>query len=91
MEHPSDRLLFDAKPFRMLVQTPDANISRSMRHINGVYIQRFKRRQECDGQLFRGRYKSILVDGDSYLLQLVIYIHRNPLKAGHVKRLNDYV
>ena len=77
--------------YHLLVQTPDANISRSMRHINGVYTQRFNRRHQCDGQLFRGRYKSILVDGDSYLLQLVRYIHRNPLQAGLVGRLSDYV
>ena len=44
-----------------------------------------------DGTLFRGRYKSILVNADSYVLQLVRYIHRNPLKAGLVKRLDQYV
>ena len=65
--------------YHLLVQTPDANISRCMRHINGVYTQRFNRGHGCDGQLFRGRYKSILIDADSYLLQLVRYIHRNPL------------
>jgi REP-associated tyrosine transposase len=68
--------------YHLLVQTPDANIARSMRHINGVYTQRFNRRHGCDGQLFRGRYKSILVEADSYLLQLVRYIHRNPAQAG---------
>ena len=61
-----------------------------MHHINGVYTKRFNSRHECDGQLFLGRYESILVDGDSYLLQLVRYIHRNPLQAGLVKSLNDY-
>ncbi len=76
--------------YHILVQTPDANISRSMRHINGVYTQRFNSRHECDGQLFRGRYKSILVGGDSYLLQLVRYTHRNPVRAGIVSKLNDY-
>ena len=68
--------------YHLLVQTPDANISRCMRHIDGVYTQRFNRRHECDGQLFRGRFKSILTEADKYLLQLVRYIHRNPLKAG---------
>jgi hypothetical protein len=61
-----------------------------MRHINGVYTQRFNRHHKCDGQLFRGRYKSILVGGDSYLLELVRYIHRNPLRGGLVKRLDRY-
>jgi hypothetical protein len=45
----------------------------------------------ADGALFRGRYKPILVDADSYVLQLVRYIHRNPLKAGLVNRLYQYV
>jgi len=61
-----------------------------MRHLNGIYTQRFNRAHHCDGQLFRGRYKSILVDADSYLLELVRYIHRNPLEAGLVKELNKY-
>ena len=76
--------------YHILVQTPDANISRSMRHINAVYTQRFNKRHRCDGQLFRGRYKSILVGGDSYLLQLVRYIHRNPVKSGIVSKPDDY-
>ncbi len=77
--------------YHILVQTPDANLSRSMRHINGVYTQRFNRKHGCDGQLFRGRYKSILVSADSHLLQLVRYIHRNPVKACLVNNLDDYV
>ena len=55
-----------------------------MRHLNGIYTQRFNRTHLCDGQLFRGRYKSIVVDADSYLLELVRYIHRHPLEAGLV-------
>ena len=76
--------------YHMLVQTPDANISRSLRHLNGVYTQRYNRRHSCDGQLFRGRYKSILIDTGSYLLQAVRYIHRNPLQAGLVESLGAY-
>jgi len=76
--------------YHLLVQTPDANISRCMRHINGIYTQRFNRHHNCDGQLFRGRYKSIMVDADSYLLQLVRYIHRNPVRAGLTDRLDRY-
>ena len=61
-----------------------------MRHINGVYTQYFNRKHTLDGHLFRGRYKSILVDSDSYLLELIRYIHRNPLEAGLVDRLDSY-
>ncbi len=76
--------------YHLLVQTPDANLSRCMRHINGVYTQRFNAQYEYDGPLFRGRYKAILVGEDSYLLQLVRYIHKNPLRAGIVDTLELY-
>jgi REP element-mobilizing transposase RayT len=77
--------------YHLMLQTPGANLSRCMRHLNGIYTQRYNVSHSCDGTLFRGRYKSILVDADNYVLQLVRYIHRNPLKAGLVKRLDQYV
>ena len=61
-----------------------------MRHINGVYTQRFNKAHHIDGQLFRGRYKSILIDAESYLLELIRYIHRNPIEAGLEKQLGKY-
>ena len=76
--------------YHMLLQTPNANLSRSMRHLNGVFTQRYNGRHQCDGQLFRGRYKSILIDSDSYLLQAVRYIHRNPVRAGLVEKIDAY-
>ena len=76
--------------YHLLMQTPQANLSRSMRHINGIYTQRYNRRHSCDGQLFRGRYKSILVEQDSYLLQLMRYIHKNPVKAGLAENPGGY-
>ena len=76
--------------YHLLVQTPDANISRCMRHIDGVYTQRFNRRHYCDGQLLRGRFKSILIEADNYLLQLVRYIHLNPLKVGLTDQLEKF-
>ena len=76
--------------YHILLQTPDANLSRCMRHIDGVYTQIFNRSHGLDGHLFRGRYKSILVDSDSYLLELLRYIHRNPIEAGMVDRLESY-
>ena len=76
--------------YHMLLQTPKGNIARAMRHIDGVYTQRYNKKHGQDGQLFRGRYKSILVDGDSYLLEIVRYIHRNPVKAGLVTALTHY-
>ena len=66
--------------YHLLIETPLANLGRVMRHINGVYTQRYNRLKKTDGPLFRGRYKAILVDRDAYLLQLTRYIHRNPLE-----------
>jgi len=77
--------------YHILVKTPEANISRSMRHLNGVYTQRFNRRHSTDGPLFKGRYKSILIGADNYLLQLVRYIHKNPVKAGLVEAPQSYL
>lgn len=76
--------------YHLLVQTPDANLARCMRHINGVYTQRFNAQYGYDGPLFKGRYKAILVGQDSYLLQLVRYIHKNPIRAGIVERAERY-
>jgi len=56
--------------YHLLLETPNANLSRIMRHINGVYAQAYNRLKNIDGSLFRGRFKSILVDKDAYILQL---------------------
>lgn len=76
--------------YHLLVKTPMANLGRAMRHINGVYTQRYNRLKKTDGPLFRGRYKAIVVDSDEYLLHLSKYIHLNPIKANLVKNLEDY-
>ncbi|MFW6357385.1 MAG: transposase [bacterium] len=76
--------------YHLLMQTPEANLSRAMRHLNAVYTQDFNRRHGTDGALFRGRFKSILVEEEYYLLGLVRYIHNNPLKAGLVEDLSQY-
>ena len=78
--------------YHLLLETPNANLSRIMRHINGVYTQLYNRLKKTDGSLFRGRYKSIVVDKDAYILQLSRYIHRNPIdmKRPLVLKLEDY-
>ncbi|MBF0106133.1 MAG: transposase [Deltaproteobacteria bacterium] len=67
--------------YHLLIETPLANISRAMRHINGLYTQYYNRQNKKDGCLFKGRYKAILVDEDAYLVELLRYIHLNPVKA----------
>jgi len=78
--------------YHLLLETPHANLSRIMRHINGVYTQRYNRLKNTDGPLFRGRYKAILVDKDEYIMQLSRYIHRNPVEMNKpiVTNLNAY-
>jgi len=76
--------------YHLLVQTPDGNLGRCLRHLNGVYTQRFNRTHRLDGQLFRGRYKAVLVEDDEHLLQLLRYIHRNPLEAKMAESLEAY-
>jgi putative transposase len=78
--------------YHLLIETPKANLNQIMQHINGKYTQWHNRKRGMAGTLFRGRYKSVLVDEDSYLLQLSRYIHRNPLevKRKMVEQLEDY-
>jgi REP element-mobilizing transposase RayT len=76
--------------YHLLINTPQANISRVMRHINGVYTQIKNRQDKTDGSLFRGRYKAIVISGDSYLLQVSRYIHLNPITAKIVNKAEKY-
>ena len=76
--------------YHLLVKTPEGNLGRAMRHINGVYTQRYNRLHKTDGPLFRGRYKAIVVEEDSYQLQVSRYIHRNPIEAAMVETLDHY-
>ena len=76
--------------YHLLIHTTNENLSKSMHHINGFYTQRFNHRHKYDGQLFRDHYMNILVGADSYLLELVRYIHKNPLRARLADSLNGY-
>lgn len=76
--------------YHLLVQTPDANLSKGMRQLNGVFTQHSNRRHRRVGHLFQGRFKAILVDSDAYLLELSRYIVLNPLRAKMVRRVQDW-
>ncbi|MEE4244449.1 MAG: transposase [Kangiellaceae bacterium] len=78
--------------YHLLIKTPRGNLGRAMRHINGVYTQKYNHRKKTDGALFRGRYKAILIDKSTYLLEVSRYIHRNPveMKKPLVDKLSDY-
>ncbi len=76
--------------YHLVVETPQGDLSRGMRQINGVYTQRFNRRHGLGGHLFQGRYKAILVDRDAYLLELCRYVVLNPVRAGMVRGPGQY-
>ena len=75
--------------FHLLLRTGDSNISRVMQRLLTGYAVSFNRRHRRHGHLFQNRYKSILCQEDTYLLQLVRYIHLNPLRAKIVQTLKE--
>jgi putative transposase len=76
--------------FHLLLETPDANLSKAMRHLNSVFTQAFNRRHVRVGHVLQGRFKSIVVDRESYLLELCRYIVLNPVRAGMVSNPREY-
>lgn len=76
--------------YHLLVETPDANLSKGMRQLNGVYTQHVNRTHGRVGHLFQGRFKAILVERDSYLLELARYVVLNPVRAGIVPTPGDW-
>ncbi len=61
--------------YHLLLKTPEGNLSRFMRQIDGLYTQYYQRLKKARGSLFRGRYKAVLVQPEKYLLPLSRYIH----------------
>lgn len=76
--------------YHFVIHTRQANLSLLMRHINGVYTQRFNKRHNKVGHLFQGRFKAVLVDKDSYLLEVCRYVDLNPVRAGMVDEPSDW-
>jgi len=76
--------------YHLLVETPDSNLSKGMRYLNGVYTQRFNRKHSRVGHVFQGRYKAILVEKDAYLQELSRYIILNPVRAGMVESAEQW-
>ena len=76
--------------YHLLLETVDGNLSRGMRQLNGVYTQRVNRRHGLVGHLFQGRYKAILVQRETYLLELARYVVLNPLRANMVESLEEW-
>ncbi|HEY7678158.1 MAG TPA: transposase [Candidatus Methylomirabilis sp.] len=73
--------------FHLLVRTGNRPLARAMRSLLTGYAGAFNRRHRRTGHLFQNRYKSILVEEEPYFLELVRYLHLNPLRAGVVRDL----
>ena len=76
--------------YHFLIETPEANLSRGMQRLNGRYTQSFNRSHDRVGHVFQGRYKAILVEKESHLLELCRYVVLNPVRAGMVDDVSDW-
>ncbi|NTV02890.1 MAG: addiction module toxin RelE, partial [Chlorobiaceae bacterium] len=76
--------------YHLVIETPEGNLSRGMRQLNGMYTQKYNWKYHKTGHVFQGRYKAIIVDKDSYLLELCRYVVLNPVRAHIVEKPDDF-
>lgn len=76
--------------YHLLIETPDANLSLGMHGLNGKYTQRFNKAHKRVGHVLQGRFKSFVVEKDSYLREVARYIVLNPVRAGMVAHPRDW-
>ena len=76
--------------YHLLIETPTSPLSKGMKHLNGSYTQAFNRQHQQTGHVFQGRFKSILVDKDHYLLELSRYIVLNPVRTRTVRSAREW-
>ena len=76
--------------FHLVIETPEGNLAKGMRQLNGIYTQAYNRRHRRVGHLFQGRYKAIIVDKDSHLLEVCRYVVLNPVRARLVENVGRW-
>jgi len=76
--------------YMIVIETPEPNLSKGMRQLNGIYTQAFNRKHNSSGHLFKGRFKSILVQKEKYLAELIRYILFIPVKSGFAKSPHQF-
>jgi len=76
--------------YHLVIETPEANLSKGMRQLNGIYTQRHNHRHNRVGHVFQGRYEAILVQKQSYLLELARYVVLNPVRANMVMNAGQW-
>ena len=76
--------------YHLVVEVPEANLSKGMRQLNGVYTQHFNRCHGTEGSLFQGRFRSILFEPESYLLPLCRHVVLNPVRVGRTRSAHSW-
>jgi len=76
--------------YHLVIETPEGNLSKGMRQLNGIYTQAYNQRHRTVGHLFQGRYKAILIQKESHLLEVCRYVVLNPVRAKAVKRVEQW-
>ena len=72
--------------YHLIIETPDGNLSKGMRQLNGIYTQIYNRNHHKVGHIFQGRYKAILIERESRLLEVCRYVVLNPVRAKAVEK-----
>lgn len=76
--------------YHLVIETPEGNLSRGMRQLNGAYTQAFNAKHNCVGHLFQGRYKAILIEKESHLLEVCRYVVLNPIRSKMIADLEEW-
>lgn len=70
--------------FHLVIRTPEGNLVYGMKWLQSTFANRYHRFRKVHGKLFQGRYKSLIIEDESYLGALLHYVHLNPVRAGMV-------
>lgn len=76
--------------YHLIIETPDGNLANGMRQLNGVYTQTYNRRHHSVGHIFQGRYKAILIQKESHLLEVSRYVVLNPVRAKAAEKPGEW-
>ena len=76
--------------YHLLIETPEPNLSRAIKYLNGSYAMYVNTKRKKSGHIFQGRFKSVIIEADEYLKHLSRYIHLNPVRAKVVEKVSDY-
>ncbi|MCH6575939.1 MAG: hypothetical protein IH795_12205 [Bacteroidetes bacterium] len=76
--------------YNLVIETPKPNLSVGMRQLNGMYTQKYNRKHGVKGHIFQGRFKAVIVEKDTYLLDICRYVVLLPTRTGITKNINNY-